>query len=474
MSLLCLLYTRRSTDEQEDSQSVQERFAREWCECEGHTLVEVCHEIPISGSKTVERRPVLAEIRARLKDKNRGFDTLLVWKLDRLFRNPGEQYKWLEILDREKCALYSVTEVVDRITAQGRFVHHLLMGVSALERELTGERIKSHNLHIALSGRWPAGKPPLGLTYDPETKEITANDRAGEAIRVFQEFIRSGGNASATARALNALGMVSRVGFPWRDDSVLTIVKSAVYRQQIQYDGRKIDAPDLIPRIVPEELTRMADSLIGRFNHPDHRATPRVYPYSGIMTCSECGGRMRIQSNLRHYSWVCRAHKEGNCKSRSIADRYVDRLVGMAIHETLSAYRNQIAGYAAEKKPKKVDAISKRVNLEAMKNRIKQLFIGGHIDLAEFTRRTDDIDKQIAKIKPEATPAIVTSKIAGEWLDKLADTWTELTSDDKRELLMIIEAEIVINSGERPLWVELRSNLSESPVRAALKSRHRY
>ncbi|MFA5376463.1 MAG: recombinase family protein [Dehalococcoidia bacterium] len=463
-----IAYTRRSTDEQEDSQAVQERFAREWCEREGHELVAIYHEIPISGSKSVERRLVLAEIRSmlRMDASKRGFDGLVVWKLDRLFRNPSEQYKWLEILDKAKCTLYSVTETIDRDSASGRFMLHIMMGVAALDREHTGERVYAHNLDRALSGRWPAGLPPLGFTYDKATKLVTANDRAGEAVRVFELFVRYGGNAAATARMLNAEGIPSRDGYAWRNKTVFSLLRSTVYRQQLKYDGRIIDAPELIPRIVPVELTDMVDSLLMPVDNNNRRNSPRKLAFSGFLYCSLCGGRLWVHNCQRRIDgWMCRGRADKLCKGQSVSNRYIDRLMGMAVSSAVSIYRKEIAKAATEKKPKHYNGSSKRKNLEAMKSRVKNLYITGHIDLAEFTARTDEIENQIKSIPNVNVASMVTLKLATEWIENLEENWTTMSDEDKRELMTIINARITVNTGAQPLWIDLYSNLSLNPIR---------
>ncbi|MFA5376464.1 MAG: recombinase family protein [Dehalococcoidia bacterium] len=109
-------YTRSAVDEQGKSQAIQERSIREWCEREGHELIRIYNEAPMSGLTGVDERPALKEIQSLLQSEKKDFDGLIVLRLDRLFRDCVKQVAWLRFLGETDCAIYSITEIVDHKT----------------------------------------------------------------------------------------------------------------------------------------------------------------------------------------------------------------------------------------------------------------------------------------------------------------------------------------------------------------------
>ena len=470
-----ITYLRRSTDQQTDSIETQETMVADWCARNGHDLVRSYREIPISGGKKIERRPMLSQLLADVAGKRRDFDGLVVWKLDRLAREPGTEYLVLGILDQHKCAIHSATEQVDRKTASGRLMYHQMMGFRAYERELTGERIYAHNLSQMLHGRWPGGCAPLGFTYDPGTKAVTINDRAADVIAVFREFTGAGGNASQTARSLNILGLVSRNGNPWRDDSVLTIVKSPIYRQRLRYDGREADAPDLIPALIPADLLAQVDIILEQLRPFKTRQRARKFLYSGLLTCSECGSRMKHNGGN---GWTCAAKKDsGLCVSRNVSNNYVDRLVGDAVQKALSEYARLISREVPIcLHPKKTNNNAlKRSHLEDMKSRVWEAYISRQFSADERDRRIAAVDSQLAALQEEKPQAdFLNVELIESWICSIDQSWARISDEDRRKLLDAISARIIICTARHTrLWADFNCALQAQAVHVSLKDRNR-
>jgi DNA invertase Pin-like site-specific DNA recombinase len=87
-------------------------------------------------SGVVEKRPGL---RHALMDLRTG-DTLVVWKLDRLSREPRHVYDLLAQLKNKGCKILSLTEGFDSSTAVGQFFIGVSVAFAAFERALIAER----------------------------------------------------------------------------------------------------------------------------------------------------------------------------------------------------------------------------------------------------------------------------------------------------------------------------------------------
>ena len=146
-------YTRRSTDRQAVSPQTQEREIRDFCATQGHELVRVYHEVPISASKkSIEHRTVLPALLSEVKNKKRDFDGIIVWKLDRAFRQEDEYHIIAAIPRKHNCRLLSVKDPIsDSDTAAARLTASIFMAIAAYEAGIIGERIFGYHMHDRVS-----------------------------------------------------------------------------------------------------------------------------------------------------------------------------------------------------------------------------------------------------------------------------------------------------------------------------------
>ncbi len=130
-------YVRVSRSEQNPNLQLDETgrvvAAREW------DLVDTYTDHGVSGSR--DRRP---ELDRMLADARRGlFDTLLVWRSDRLFRSLRHMVLTIEELAAMHIDFVSVTEPFDTTTPQGRLLLHMVSAFAEFERQILIERTKA-------------------------------------------------------------------------------------------------------------------------------------------------------------------------------------------------------------------------------------------------------------------------------------------------------------------------------------------
>jgi DNA invertase Pin-like site-specific DNA recombinase len=83
-----------------------------------------------------DRRP---RLELAIKDLRDG-DTFVVWKLDRMGRNPPMLYQTLARVLAKGCGFRSLTENIDVGTAVGRLLFGILSAIAGFERDLISER----------------------------------------------------------------------------------------------------------------------------------------------------------------------------------------------------------------------------------------------------------------------------------------------------------------------------------------------
>jgi len=131
-------YIRISTKDKQET-GMQEKSINDYCERENIQIVKDYKDVGQSGSK--ESRP---EFDLMLKDmRNKKFDAIIVYKLDRIGRSLSHLLKLFEEFRSKKINFISITQNINTTTPEGRMFLHMLMVLAEYERELTISRINS-------------------------------------------------------------------------------------------------------------------------------------------------------------------------------------------------------------------------------------------------------------------------------------------------------------------------------------------
>ncbi len=131
------LYVRNSTNEERQNPQTQIKPLIDKCEREGWSYV-IFQEFA-SGAK--ESRPELDKMLQRIR--LREFDSLMVWKLDRLGRSLKHLLQVIEELNKNKVSFISLTEGFDTSTPQGLLFFSISGAFAQFERKLIQERVNA-------------------------------------------------------------------------------------------------------------------------------------------------------------------------------------------------------------------------------------------------------------------------------------------------------------------------------------------
>ena len=178
-----VIYTRISTEYQEDGHSPEEQLRRckAYAELEGHEVVGHYHDTG-SGS-AFEHRPNYIEMMSKAGDEWR---VVVIYKLDRIHRSLRNHVLWMDELRTLQCDFISTEERVDTSTPQGRFFIQIMASYAEMERETISNRVKMGLEGARRSGRW-IGVPPFGYKMDDEYTEHGTRKNPGLLIPVENE-----------------------------------------------------------------------------------------------------------------------------------------------------------------------------------------------------------------------------------------------------------------------------------------------
>ncbi len=153
----------------------------------GITEFLVYEDEGFSGGST--DRPKFQDMLADAKDKK--FDCLICYRLDRISRNVSDFSTLIEELNKLGVSFISIKEQFDTSTPMGRAMMYISSVFAQLERETIAERVKDNMYELARTGRWLGGNTPTGFTSEKITYfDENMNQRSMWKLKVDKEEMK--------------------------------------------------------------------------------------------------------------------------------------------------------------------------------------------------------------------------------------------------------------------------------------------
>lgn len=176
-----------------------------------------------ASAKTLNR-PSLSKL---LLDAKAGrFDTLLIYRLDRLTRSVKDLADLLEYFERYKVALVSLSESIDASTAAGRLMLNVIGSISQWERETISERTATA---LRFKKRSGFAYGPVAYGFVRRGERLEPLERELQHVREVFAMRREGMTLRAIAAALNAKGIKTKKGKRWAAEQVRSILGNDIY-----------------------------------------------------------------------------------------------------------------------------------------------------------------------------------------------------------------------------------------------------
>lgn len=289
------LYVRVSTTSQlEEGYSIEEQKAKleSYCDIKDWHVYKVYTDGGFSGSTT--ERPALEQL---IKDaQSKLFDTVLVYKLDRLSRSQKDTLYLIEdIFLKNNIEFVSLLENFDTSTPFGRAVIGLLSVFAQLEREQIKERMQLGKLGRAKSGKsmmW--AKTSYGYNYDKETGSMTVNEYEALAVKEIYASYLAGMSITKLRDKINE-------EYPkkpaWSYRTIRGILANPVYCGLNQYKGQTFQGTHKAI-ISLDDFEQTQRELAKRQQTAKELSNPRPfqakYMLSGLAQCGYCHAPLKV------------------------------------------------------------------------------------------------------------------------------------------------------------------------------------
>jgi DNA invertase Pin-like site-specific DNA recombinase len=366
-------------------------------------IVEWYMDEGVSGRKLIRNRP---ELQRMINDAKKGnFERIIFIKLDRFFRSVAEYH---ECMKQIAPVVWSTTEEdYDLTTANGRMLVNMKLTIAEMEADVTGERIKLVNEYKTATGQPLSGSQPFGwmIAKDKTTgrkKVVKDPDEAPileEALLHFETY--------QSKRKTVAL-MYSKYHVSISLHAFADLIKNTMlygaYRDNPQYCDAYIDK---------ERFDKLNDILLR--NIKENTAENRVYYFSGLMRCPECGRLLAGQIatttkkvgdktfRYKYKKYRCPKHRlTKSCNySKAISESVLEKLLLSNLEQYIedAKIRSVEVFDSGEDKILKYDLDELNAELERLNYAWKKGRIKGGIE--QYDKEYDELIEKIELAKQE-------------------------------------------------------------------------
>ena len=398
------VYIRVSTEDQARegfSLGEQEEKLLQLCKFKELEVYKVYKDAGISA-KDMEHRPQFQEM---LQDMKEGkINYIVAYKLDRITRSVRDLEELISVLEQYNCFLLCDRDDVNTSTANGRFFVRMLTVLSQLEIEIVSERTKFGLNGAIKSGHIP-GKRPFGYTKSEDKKMIIDNATRPYVEKIFDMYLE-GKSFQQIANYFKENNIYPKK--KWHDTTIQKIIDNKIYMgdyEQYKRIGKQENLePIVYMNVVEPIISRAKWEECQRQKERNQRTytRDRIYTFFQRLKCPDCGRIMKCKGSggsKRKYMYYTCEHCHVNFN-----ENYVEELLESFIYDLLE-YDMAVKKFflpILEDKNNKIDTttIDKEIrNLEKQRDRIKQAYIKGIVEMEDFKEDYKLIEDKLANLE---------------------------------------------------------------------------
>jgi site-specific DNA recombinase len=453
------LYARVSTTEQaEEGYSIDEQILaiERFCEAKGWQVVDRYVDRGVSGSTAdrPELRRLLADVRAQR------LDVVICHAVDRFYRSLQGLLGALDQLRQANVTFVSLTENLDFTTPWGKLSLAVLGSMAEIYIDKLKVETAKGKLGRARKGLSNASTTPYGYRRTEDGRDVVDPETSSAVLLAFESYARGELSDMDVARLLNRKGHKpsgrAQSG-RWTREGVRYLLTNAFYIGLVRHGDALF--PGQHEPIISEELFDDVQAIRARRSRSrgGRRRSDRVYLLGGVAVCADCGLGLVAQTSSRPgrrdiAQYLCPAHRRSiPCAARPRLTRadVIDAQVGeLCKRITLpDDWRERLEELAGDREARRERA-DRRRELEGKIKRLRQLYIEGDFDKAEYDWQRASLQAQLDDLQEPETGEV---EAAGEVLANLADVWDGAPVTLQAQLLKTIFQEVRVDLARRRL-----------------------
>lgn len=386
------------------------------------------------------------EYQRLLRDLQEGtVDGVMIWRLDRLHRQPRELEEFIVITDKHQVALATVTGDVNLSTTQGRLLARAWGAFAAHESEVKSERLKRAFLERARQGKdaWTM------RMYGYQADFRTLNPREASVIREAAKRILRGESMHSLTIDLNLRRIRTTNGKQWNGSRLRSILRNPRIAGLTQYHGEIVGKgawPAIIRRA---DSARLREIFRDRERHNNSANSPNIL--TRLLVCGRCGGRMAPTSGspgLERRRYACpRIPGHTGCGRVSVKASYVENAAFVAVLTRVASpevsLRPVRSGVRDRRWLKAAEELDRGQRLlESLAQDLAQGRLSRREWLLMRPQVANRIEKATAIVMQDRYDAGIKEFIGNP--QQLADAWPEMASSRRRTILRGLLDHIVV------------------------------
>lgn len=398
------VYIRVSTEDQARegfSLGEQEEKLLQLCKFKELEVYKVYKDAGISA-KDMEHRPQFQEM---LKDMKEGkLNYIVAYKLDRITRSVRDLEELISVLEQYNCFLLCDRDDVNTSTANGRFFVRMLTVLSQLEIEIVSERTKFGLNGAIKSGHIP-GQRPFDYKSAEDKRMVIDNATRRHVEKIFDMYLE-GKSFQQIANFFKENNIYPKKN--WKDTTIQKIIDNKIYMgdyEQYKRIGKQENLePIVYMNVVEPIISRAKWEECQRQKERNQRTytRDRVYTFFQRLKCPNCSRIMKCKGSggtKRKYMYYTCEYCHINFN-----EDHVEHLLRDFIYDLLE-YDMAVKNFflpVLEDKTNNIDttSIDKEIrDLEKQRDRIKDLYIKGIVEIDDFKEDYKLIEDKLANLE---------------------------------------------------------------------------
>jgi len=395
------IYIRVSTEDQAKegySLEVQREYLESFAKREGLEVFKLYQDDGISGYSI--ERPALKELLKDAKDKK--FDLVLVYKIDRFSRNLKDLLNLVDELSSSSVSFKSATEPFDTTTSAGKLMFQQLGSFAEFERNRIAERVFPGMVKGVQRGNWQGARyAPYGYKYNKEKKLLEICEEESKVVKLIYTMFLCDKSIRAITEYLTRKGYRNSKGNIFSTKLIGDILKNKIYTGKLVWNAHFYDKtqktkkgyryiknpPEKViisqgkhqPIISEEDFELVQEKLKQR--KVEQRRKANDYPLSGLLYCARCNHKyLGLSSISNHRTGVkkrwyrCMGPYRSfiRCKNKSVKAQEIESEVAEILETLLKNDKLKTSRWTtvtAANFPSFAE--SAKIDLEKVKNRLE-------------------------------------------------------------------------------------------------------
>jgi site-specific DNA recombinase len=467
-------------------------------------------------SGTLQHRPELDRMMNDVREKK--IDIILVWKVDRLFRNTKLLLEIVEEFGNYDVNFKSTTEAFDSTVPAGNLIFQIFGALAEFERKLIITRTTEGKISSAKDGNFVGGGIPFGYKI-VEKKAIIEEDEAKWVRRIFTWFVEFDYSAEKIADILTKRKVQSKTdrskkkkkrtanpkGY-WNASVVRKILQRTNYIGVYYYNkhgkdkhGNTVVNPKEVwiefacPTIIDRKTFEKAQERFRESKRLSNSAK-NLYLFSGKITCGECGATYTgYTSSKKTKNYRCGKNNptknSTKCSASQISEQILENAIWSQVKDLLQNPKQEVERLVQEynKNEYYQTLVADKTNLEKRiqdekfaRKRVKEAFRDGIYTNEELKEELAIVDGNLDNIGDElnTTNAQLQTEIEKEErilsVEELSKEYhkklNNLDYENQRFICQKVIKRILIRGNDINLELQIPRNVQDKGIN---KSKHR-